>query len=108
MRASIFRLQNAKESKTFGTDIIAAIEDFDMKTATGVRMGLQLIADAMVKVVPAAVASCRGTEVEVAAIVKALGSMSNPYTFAYHVGIDLVVNGVDIFRSVLEIIMSQI
>ena len=59
---------------------------------------LRVLAQAMVTTLPLAVKNCEGSQAEIAAIVKALAAFSTPQSFAYHIGKDLLINGVNIFK----------
>ena len=48
-----------------------------------------------------ALLQCQNTEQSVVDTIKALGAFKNPITFAYHVGRDLIVNGVIIYHYVI-------
>jgi hypothetical protein len=89
-----------EESKDFGQVVELAIKSFEKKTPEDVKEGLHLLSEAMEDVFPKAAAACGSTAKEVETLVKAISSFATPQTFAYHIGKDLLVNGVQIFEDI--------
>ena len=90
-----------QDSLRFEEGVVAALKLFEKKTVAGIKDGLQALSDALTHTLPAAVKACDGTEAEIAAVVKALEAFGSPKSFIYHVGRDLIVNGVDIFKNIM-------
>ena len=49
---------------------------------------------------PKAWKNCKASEDEIKAFIKALTDMATPQSFAYHIGKDLIVNGIQIFKEI--------
>lgn len=52
-----------------------------------------------VKALPRAVLDCKGTISDVRHLIAAIESITNPISFAYHVGRDLFVNSINIYKN---------
>ena len=83
----------------FGSDLVSAVKDFESKTASGVANGLREVASAIDNVV-AAMKECKATVQEVEKLVAMLKNFKSPLSFAYHVGKNLIVNGVEIYDEI--------
>ena len=81
------------DSKTIVSDVSEAIADFKKKDPADTLAGLKVLAGT-VKEIKSAVLDCRGVEADFEKLEKMAAVFSNPTSFAYHVGKDIVVNGV--------------
>lgn len=94
--------QCVADAESLIADVQAAYALMQKKTPEAMMEALKDLSEAMKVKWPKAAASCQATEDELKEILKALDAFDNPKAFAYHVGHDLVVNGVDIFKNVNE------
>jgi len=87
------------DSTTIVKDVSAAITDFKKKDATAILEGLKLLSEGVFKI-RHALTDCRGVEANFVKLEKLAAIFSNPASFAYHVGKDMIVNGVQIIHEV--------
>ena len=80
-------------------DIVEAVKAFKNGGASNVKKGLKLVGEA-IKEIPDVMKACMSMPEEIEKIEKLIASFSNPWTFAYHVGEDILVNGVNIINEV--------
>jgi len=80
-------------------ELVAAYAKMQEKSPVAMAEAMKMVADALMKKWPSAAAACAATKEQVEKILASLEAFSNPKAFAYHVGQDLVVNGVDIFKQ---------
>lgn len=57
-----------------------------------------------IKILPKAILSCKAVYSDLKHLEKAIASMVSPWTFAVHVGKDIVINGVSIFKHVVAMV----
>ena len=76
-----------------------AIEDIKEKSVDGVKEGIKLIGESLTEV-SNAITDCKGAVEDVENILSVLEEFSSPYSFAFHVGKDLLVNGVNIIHEI--------
>lgn len=57
------------------------------------------------KEIKTAIVDCRGIVVDIAKLDKMAAIFSNPASFAFHIGKDLIVNGVQIYHEVSDSIV---
>merc|ERR550514_740104 len=88
-----------RDSGSFAQESTAAVRDMLKHDEGHMRKGLAELATAL-RVLPPALRECKATEASVEQLVKALASLSSPQAFLYHVGKDLLVNGVSIFKEI--------
>jgi C1A family cysteine protease len=81
-------------------DVQQAYELMQKKTPAAMMEALKVLSAALKEKWPAAASACEATKAQLEDILKALDAFDNPKAFAYHVGHDLMVNGVDIFKNV--------
>ncbi|CAD7945724.1 unnamed protein product [Amoebophrya sp. A120] len=79
-----------------------AVELMEKKTPTAMLEALEMVQEALRTDWPAAAAACEATKDELIKIIAALDILDHPKQFVYHVGQDLVVNGVSIYKDVNE------
>lgn len=77
-----------------------AIELMEKKTTIDMMEAMRLVAEAFEKDWPEAAKACSSTKDEFNKILAALEILEHPKKFAYHVGHDLMINGVDIYKNV--------
>jgi len=77
-----------------------AIELMEKKTTISMMEAMRLVAEAFEKDWPEAAKACASTKDELNKILAALEILAHPKKFAYHVGHDLMINGVDIYKNV--------
>ncbi|WZN63776.1 hypothetical protein HKI87_08g53270 [Chloropicon roscoffensis] len=80
-------------------DLDQAIEDIKEKSVDGVKEGIKLIGESLTEV-SNAITDCKGAVEDVENILSVLKEFSSPYSFAFHVGKDLLVNGVNIIHEI--------
>lgn len=69
-----------------------AVENLEKKELQAYIEAMKELVD-IAKDLPQAMKECGATEKDIEPIVEALASMKNPYTFAFHLGKDILVNG---------------
>ena len=80
-------------------DLDKAIEDIKEKSVDRVKEGIKLIGESLTEVFNA-ITECKGAVEAVENILSVLKEFSSPYSFAFHVGKDLLVNGVNIIHEI--------
>ncbi|CAD7941288.1 unnamed protein product [Amoebophrya sp. A120] len=95
-----------KSDVAFEQNIKAAVLEFKKDTEAGMKTALKYLADAFEKDLPSAVKECKGTYDQVQAVLESIASFASPTSFAYHVGKELLVNGVDIFENIKTAVTS--
>ena len=80
-------------------DIDAAVIDFEKKTSAGVQDGLAKLGDATVQITKMLTA-CPGVVADWDKLASMASIFKSPMAFAYHVGQDILVNGVSIFHEI--------
>eukprot|EP00392_Amoebophrya_sp_AT5.2_P001041 g1043.t1 len=88
-----------KDDVAFEQNIKSAVAEFEKKTEDGMKQALSYLATAFKSDLPSAIKECKGTYDQVQSVLKSIGSFASPTTFAYHIGKDLLVNGVDILEN---------
>jgi hypothetical protein len=85
-----------------GPDLHAAVELFLKKDAPDVLQGLSKLGSAFKKL-PKALTHCEAAAKDARSVapklLQALNALKSPSDFAYHVGVDLVINQVDVFQE---------
>ena len=74
-------------------DIESAIKDFEEKSFDGTKSGIAEIGTT-VKEIASILGDCKNIETDVEKLISMAESFSNPISFAWHVGKDLLVNGI--------------
>jgi len=88
-----------KDGETIFSDVKTGIQLLEKGDATDELKGLEAIASGIFEIKDA-VADCKGVVADFEKLGKMAAVFSNPWSFVYHVGADLVVNGVQIFAEV--------
>jgi hypothetical protein len=73
----------------------------DQNTVDEIEQGLGVISSALSHV-QALIQDCGGIFPEIQKLESTLGSFSNPVTLVFHVGEDLIVNGVNIYDEIMQ------
>ena len=73
--------------------------DFDKKSFDGVSQGLSELSEG-VKEIPVAMEHCVLNKDDLSIIYKMIEVFANPFSLAYTVGKNILVNGVDIFHKI--------
>lgn len=94
-----------QDSVTVGADLEAAIKDFMAGDISSVKDGLKLLGQA-IETLPDAMTQCGLAEAQIQRIYDLLKSFTSPLSFAYHVGKDLIVNGVQIYHDIENLISA--
>jgi hypothetical protein len=81
------------------TDAKTAVADFEKGDIASVLDGVKEIAD-ILKTVQAGMKDCSSLKADWAKLAQMIAVLDNPTSFAYHVGKDLLVNGVDIYHEI--------
>merc|ERR1712048_100306 len=88
-----------------GTEIVneakAAVDAFSKKTLAGMIEGLHDIYN-LIFAIKGGLSKCATIPGDMEKIAEILASFSNPVTLAWHIGKDLVVNGVSIYREIMD------
>jgi hypothetical protein len=90
-----------KESQLF----IEAIKQFELKTFDSVKAGIALLGQA-IESLPNAMTQCKCSIDEVKRLIQMVKNFKSPISFAYHVGKDILVNGVQIFHEIEDAVTS--
>jgi len=85
------------------TDVEKAFNDFEKNTTQGAISGVKDIAD-LLKNIKSGMQDCSHLEADWKTMEKMVEIFSSPTSFAYHIGKDLAINGVSIFKEVSEAI----
>jgi hypothetical protein len=94
-----------QDSETVVADVEDAIVNFEKESISGVAKGLEDIANGLT-VISTAIKTC-SQQKDIAQLKKLeamLAQFKDPKSFAYHVGKDLLVNGVDIYHQITDAI----
>ena len=81
------------------TDVEDAVQHFEKKDAKDIIAGLEDLAD-LIKQVKAGMSDCSHLKADWAKLEQMAAIFSSPTSFAYHVGKDIMVNGVQIFHEI--------
>jgi len=92
-----------QDSISIGTDLEGAIKDFTSGDISQVKAGLKLLGEA-IETLPDAMTKCGQGLDEAKKLYELLKSFKSPWSFAFHVGKDLIVNGVQIYHDVESLI----
>jgi len=87
-----------KDSEIVFSDVKDGIQLIEKETASDVLAGLKKIGAGVVEI-KTALSDCKGIVADFEKLGKMAAVYSNPWSFAYHIGKDLVVNGVTIFKD---------
>ena len=88
-----------KDAETIFTDVKDGIALLKKGDATDELNGLKDIAEGVFKIKDA-ITDCKGVVADFEKLETMAAIFSNPWSFAYHVGKDLIVNGVEIYHDV--------
>lgn len=88
-----------EDSLDFYKQVETAVEAFVGKDSEGVADGLRQVGVAVGHTLPKALRVCHASYAEIADLIKAYSAFTTPESFAYHMGKDLLVNGVDIYKT---------
>ena len=88
-----------KDAETLASEVETTYADFKKETFSGVKDGIEMIGT-IVKSVSGDVKDCAGGISGIENLVSMAEHFSSPWSFAYHVGKDLLVNGVEIYHEV--------
>ena len=80
-------------------DVDTAVKDFKAGGATNVLNGLKALGDTF-KQVGSSMKDCSSTQADWDKLKAMADVISSPWSFVYHVGKDLIVNGVEIFDDI--------
>jgi hypothetical protein len=88
-----------KDVETVVSDAKTAVTDFEKKDVKDIINGFKAVAD-LVKTVKAGMSDCGHLKADLAKLEAIISDYSTLPSFAWHVGKDLIVNGVDIYRDI--------
>jgi len=94
--------QCVDDSTTFVADLQKAYDLSQKKTPAAMAEAMRLLAQALETEWPGAIKACGATVAQVDQLLATLAILKHPQQFAYHVGHDLVINGVDIYSNTNE------
>ena len=86
-------VQCFEDVEIIGEDAYQAIQDFEERSFEGTKAGIAQLG-AAVEEIAVALGDCKSIKTDISKIIKMAAIFKSPLTFAYHVGKDLVVNGV--------------
>lgn len=86
-------VQCFKDAESIGEDLYQAVKDFEEKSFDGTKAGIAEIG-AAVEEIAAALGDCKNIKADISKLVKMASIFKSPLSFAYHVGKDILVNGV--------------
>lgn len=81
------------------SDFQEAVNDFKTETISGVKNGIYKVGD-IVQDVTDDLHSCEAVVTDLKKLEKMAATFSNPFSFVYHVGKDLMVNGKNIYSDI--------
>ena len=84
---------------TAGEDFVQAVELFMKEDEDSVKAGLKLLGQA-IELLPTAMTACQQAVQDVEKLNQMIANFENPWSFAYHVAKDLLVNGVQIYQDI--------
>ena len=97
------KLNNAvsclKDVAADAENIETAVKDFEKKTLISVAVGLKLIGESF-ESLPKAMKSCSESVEDAEKLFKMLENFKSPISYAFHVGKDIIVNGVQIYKEI--------
>ena len=88
-----------QDGETLIHDVEIAIADFKKENFNGVKKGIEEIGT-IVKSISKDIKDCEAGVTGAEAIITMAESFENPWSFAYHLAKDLVVNGVQIYHQI--------
>ena len=88
-----------KDTESVYKDVEEAVADFEKKTPDATAEGIKLLGEAIVALKDD-IKECKGVVADVEKLEEMAKIFANPLTFAYHVGKDLLVNGVQIYKEI--------
>ena len=98
--AKLSNIRNClKDLSQDAIDIDYAVKDFEKDTVKSVAEGLKMIGEAL-ESLPAAMKNCEEAVADAKNLIKMIEAFKSPISFVFHVGKDLIVNGVQIFEEI--------
>jgi len=94
-------------SEDIADKIDLAMEEFKKQTPEGVMAAIQILAEAFTSGVPAMISDCDDTKGELAEILSALQKFKTAQELVYHIGDDIMVNGIDIYGDINNAIRTH-
>ena len=88
-----------KDLYTAGADLVQAVELFEKQDAQSVLAGLKLLGQA-IELIPDACTECQTALNDAKRLYEMIANFKSPLSFAYHVGKDIIVNGVQIYKEI--------
>eukprot|EP00347_Sterkiella_histriomuscorum_P001536 403371660 len=82
-----------------------AVTNFKKENFSGIKAGLLEIGQA-VKLIPTAVNDCKQVTQDLSKLVKMAEVFAHPLSLIYHVGKNLILNGVDIFKKIADALIA--
>lgn len=93
------------DAETIGEDIYEAVKDFENKTYEGTMSGVEEMGIA-VEMISTAMGSCEYIKQDISKMKIMAGLFKSPYSLAFNVGKDLIVNGVQIFHEIEDAVTA--
>jgi hypothetical protein len=94
------------ESSEFESDLEEAVKDFELETFNGVKDGLKELGQA-IKLVPTMAKDCAHITGDLKNLEEMAKIIMHPLSLVYHMGKNLIVNGIDIFHKIQAAIASK-
>merc|ERR1712228_116171 len=88
-----------KDAETLASDVETAYHDFAKESFSGVKSGIEEIGT-IVHSISGDIKDCKAGISGFESLIQMAKNFENPWSFAYHVGKDLLVNGVKIYHEV--------
>lgn len=87
------------DAEKVGLDIWQAVDDFKLKTYDGVAAGVKEIGQAVIEI-SNGLMDCKDITIDIAYLKTMAEVFASPESFEYHVGYNLLVNGIDIKQDI--------
>jgi len=90
-----------KDIESAAANIETAVKDFEKETFDGVKAGIEMIGT-VVSGLSKDLSDCKEVVADVSKLEKMAKSFKSPWSFAYHVGKDLLVDGTEIYHEISD------
>ena len=84
---------------TLASNVETAFHDFEQETFSGVKNGIEMMGT-IAESISNDLQNCEAIEPEFQQLIEMAKQFKSPWSFAYHVGKDLLVNGVEIYHDI--------
>ena len=91
------------DAQSVVTDVEAAYNDFKQENFDGVKHGIEELGT-LVEDLANSIHACAGDVTQIENLINMAKTFSDPLSFAYHAGKDLLIHGVDIYNEINDAI----